>query len=567
MDDRTLELRDLKQALREVLADIPDKPLTDFAKQEKLLSGGFRPGKTAVLQEHILMTFGSALPACPDALARFLREQMPLARFLSLLDAKTVETYSKTFMTFFTKPLFLLALLADAREELRTYAADHLKAMEASLPEPDAAEETVKRLFAPLLSLADGTVSARRQNQTEELNKKIEETKQQARADRHRLTNEHAAELRDLKAKLTTAEWSRDEQIRRVTELEGKLRQEEEKRARRVQELLAERQIALFQGWLKPLVTLEQSVAADTAAPLLERAEAALAEQAKLDRAARLVAEQESRLARVTAMLERVETMLRHAQTHHPDLVAVQRDLSAERDALVRTLTPDTHSPFTAEVARRLLTATESDYESALTLLKLGQDLALIPPAEGRALLTDFHRRAARWASGVPEKAKDLIEGPSAIEKRNPALREALLGTQPAMLFFDGHNILNGLGRYRQRRGTAVTHEEGRDRVGRDLVRLLQNLPMTCAHLVWDGTQRATSTLSANVTLHFSGGTGEHRADRYIIDQLTYYRRTNPDLPLILVTDDRDFAGEANRLGAAVCRLHDFEAFLNAPTR
>lgn len=567
MDDRTLELRDLTRALRETLSAIPEKPLTDFAKQEKLLAGGFRPGRTAVLQESILMKFGPSLLTAQESFSGFLRGQMPAARFLALLEAKVIETHARTFMTFFTKPLFLLALLVDAREELRTYAATHLTAMETPLPEPEEAEKTVKRLFAPLLALADGNVSARRQNRTEELRKKLDEAERQARADRRTLTETHAAELRQLKTQLATAEWSRDEQKRRVTELEGKLRQEEEKRARRVQELLAERQIALFQGWLKPLIALEDAVSKNAAAPLLARAEAALAEQAKLDRAARLVAEQEDRLERITAMLERVDGMLLHAQTRHPDLLAVQRDLIAERDALAASLRPEVQNPFTAEVARRLLTATETDYDAALALLKLGQDLALITPADARTLLADFHRRAARWAAGLPEEAKDLLEGPSAIERRNPALRDALLGTKPAMLFFDGHNILNGLGRYKQRRGTAVTHEEGRDRVGRDLVRLLQNLPLVCAHLVWDGTQRATSTLSANVTLHFSGGTGEHRADRYIIDQLTYYRQTAPDLPLILVTDDRGFAGEALRLGATVCRLHDFEAFLNAPTR
>lgn len=566
MDDVTIGTPELTQALRETLKTIPPAALTKFATKQNLLAGGFRPGKTEVLQERIVMQYAGSLQNYHEDFAFFLREQMGAARFLSLLMPKEIEFHAKAFLVFFTKPLFLLALLVDSREELRDYAKSHLTAFETALPEPEEAKKTIERLFAPILSLATGA-SPRRQNQQEDLRRALEEAQKSAKADRRTLTEAHDKELRELKAKLATAEWSVNEQKKKVELLENKLKQEEANRTRIVKNLLAERQIALFQGWLKPLIQLEEAVSANPAAALLERAESALKEQEKLDRAAQLVTIQETRLAEIKAMLDRVNGVLLHAQTKHPELVTIQQELIAERDAITRSLQPETQNAFTAEVAQRLLAATEEDYDSALELLKLGKNLGLISAADARTLTTQFHQLASRWAVGIPDAAKDLLDEPSAIEKRNPILRDALCGKREIMLFLDGHNILNGLGRYKQRRGTAVTHEEGRERVSRDLVKLLQNLPMTCAHLVWDGAQKSDATLSANVMVHFSGGTGEHRADRYIIDQLTYYRKLNPTLPLVLVTDDRGFAGEATRLGATVCHLHDFEAFLNAPTR
>jgi hypothetical protein len=87
---------------------------------------------------------------------------------------------------------------------------------------------------------------------------------------------------------------------------------------------------------------------------------------------------------------------------------------------------------------------------------------------------------------------------------------------------------------------------------------------LVAVNLVWDGCAKTNHNLSENVLVHFSGGTGEHRADHYIINQIDYYK-DQTDLPMVLVTDDNGFAGDARKRGVQVCRLHDFEAFLDVP--
>ncbi len=149
-----------------------------------------------------------------------------------------------------------------------------------------------------------------------------------------------------------------------------------------------------------------------------------------------------------------------------------------------------------------------------------------------------------------------------AILRRNPELSAALRGEAALLVYLDGHNILNGLGRYKRRRGTAMTHTDLRAQVEKDVGRLFKALYKTYVHLIWDGDELSTREASENMSVHYSGGEGEHRADRYILELLK--NSTTPDsVPVLLVTDDKKFAGAAQTFGAKSCSLHDFEAFLN----
>jgi type VI protein secretion system component VasF len=122
--------------------------------------------------------------------------------------------------------------------------------------------------------------------------------------------------------------------------------------------------------------------------------------------------------------------------------------------------------------------------------------------------------------------------------------------------------MLNGLGRYRVPRGKPQSHEDARKQLEKDIVRQFADLPLVSVHLVWDGAEKSQHNLGSNVLVHFSGGTGEHRADKYIINQMEFFKRAS-DIPMVLVTADNGFAGDARKCGAEVCSLHDFEAFLN----
>ncbi len=571
MTEQPVDAAALGRSLEEALAAVPEAALESFAARRKLLAGGYRKGHPAVLRALIANALRPRLLTYDAETAAFLRAHLPEARLLSMLSREVLERRTAWFIAFFGKARFLLALLADPREDVRARVPERMPAEGNELPEAEAAGDLLAQAFAPIVRMGGGPAARDRDRERiAELLRRLEESEKARREERRKAEAESKARADEWKGKLATARFGIDERQRQIDRLTAALERERAERDRRVGELLAERQIRLFHGWLAPCAKAE-ALTAEPNVPLLARAEEAIAQQRRLDRASALRGELSGRLAETEAALARVDETLAGAMVRHPGLVAVRAELMAERDRLREALGDAEPDPLAAALAARIAAATEKDYEPTLTLLEAGERTGLLGKNTATRLRQAFRRRVSTWALGTPDAAKDAEEALAALEsdgaaaeRRNPALVKALRGVAPAMLFLDGHNILNGIGRYRQRRGVALTHEDARRRVERDAAKLLCNLPMTFAHLVWDGTEMSEHAAADNVSVHYSGGQGEHRADRYILDQLRFYRERF-EHPLIVVTDDNGFAGEAQKLGAAVCRLHDFEAFLNGP--
>lgn len=568
MTEPPIDAATLGRSLEEALAAVPEAELERFAAQRKLIGGGYRKGHPAVLRALIANALRGRLPAVEPEAAAFLRAHLPEARLLSMLSRKVLEARRAQLMAFFGKARFLLALAADAREDVRARVPEMMAAQGAELPEAEAAGDLLAQAFAPVARMGGGPAAhARDRDRIAELRQRLDEAEKARREERRKLEGEMQAQAAEWKGKLATAHFGIQERQKQIDRLTAALEREKAERDRRVNALLAERQVKLFQGWLTPCLAAE-AVLAQPNDDLLARAEKALEQQRGLDRASAQRAELTRRLSATEDALARVEAALAGAMVRCPELVNVRTLLLAERDRQREALGHAEPDPLVAALAARIAAATEADYEPTLDILKQGERIGLIGKAAAARLRQAFHRRVATWNLGAPEAAKDALtaleEESVAAERRNPALVAALRGTAPLMLFLDGHNVLNGIGRYRQRRGVPLTHEEARTRVERDTAKLLCNLPQTFGHVVWDGAEMTQHAAADNVLVHYSGGEGEHRADRYILDQLRFYRERT-DIPLLLVTDDNGFAGEALRLGAAVCRLHDYEAFLNGP--
>ena len=65
-----------------------------------------------------------------------------------------------------------------------------------------------------------------------------------------------------------------------------------------------------------------------------------------------------------------------------------------------------------------------------------------------------------------------------------------------------------------------------------------------------------------NVFEVYSGGEGEHRADRALVGQIEHCCRTMSGLPRILVTDDKELRAAARALGTRIMPVPQFGAFL-----
>jgi len=581
MTEPALTLADAARALADVLAALPEKALLDFARLANLPTSGHRPGgATAVLCTHILNALRPKLAALDKGARAFVRSALPEARLLALFSPEALAQHRPALMAFFGKARYALALLADEREALRESVPALLAAEGGDLPEPEAAAQTLERLFAPACRLsANPAGNTRLQQRLESLQQELDEQKKANK----RLRAEAETRLRDAersaKSQIATLEFSVAEQKRRAEELEQKLDKERQACDRRADARFNCRRIAFFRHWLEPCVRAEDALAADGPGDLAARVEQALALQAQADRASQNRAELGHRLQTARDLLAKVDGTLAGAVVRHPALLAVREELARECARLDEALRgPEIAlSPY-AEALRVRIDALEATDDRALgALLRTSERLGLLTKAELAELADRLGKRMMAWGLSMPELdrrtmlLREALENTlSDAERRNPLLAKALRGETAALLFVDAHNVLNGLGRYTIGRGAARTHEENRRRLEDDLCALLEHNALVHAYVVWDGKQTSECSRADNVTVHYSGGEGDHRADRYILDLLRFHGQPAGDedpLPRIVVTDDNDFGGQAVRLGAVVCRIHDFEAFLNALRR
>ncbi len=571
MIEQALDPRDLGRALESALESIAPAPLETFAERQKFLGGGYRKGHPAVLRAMVATALRPRLMTYDNAIAAFFREHLPEARLIAMLSPEVLTARAPQFQAFLGKARFLLALLFDARAEVRDRVPEWMAASGNELPEAEVAGDLLAQAFSPVVKLGGGPgAQARDRERIAALQLRLEALEREHKAASRQQATESRAEADDLKRRLETARFGIQERQRQIDRLTAALAREQKLRERRVNEAMAAAQITLFRGWLAPAVRAEAAMA-QADATLFERAQAAIEHQQNADRASRACGALADRLAEVEAMLRQVTETLARAQVRLPELMAIQAELTVERNRLRDQQPTAAPNPIVQAIADRIAGVTSTDYEPTRALLELGEKLKLISEKEARDLRQRFRQRISVWHLEGDEQAREkdaaldaLVSESLAAERRNPLLAKALCGAAPLLLFLDGHNILNGLNRYRQRRGTALSHEEARKRVEHDVRQLLMNLPLIVAHLVWDGLEMSDYNVSDNVKAHYSGGEGEHRADNYILDQLRYYRE-HEQLPMVVVTDDNGFAGEAARLGAAVCRLHDFEAFINGP--
>lgn len=202
--------------------------------------------------------------------------------------------------------------------------------------------------------------------------------------------------------------------------------------------------------------------------------------------------------------------------------------------------------------AERIASAISSARDESLASWRICLDLLAAAGAftddDRNALSATLKKRfAAIHAKGLGgiEAAKDEnLDSPRAI------LRRAIAGDIPAVLLIDAHNALFALQcRYRLPTEHRWPTAQARDWLARDIAGLLADAPNVRAYVVFDGPERSESTVSANVQIVYSGGTGEHRADGVLVDQAKFLASAGAENVLI-ITNDGELAGLASRHGA-----------------
>ena len=175
-------------------------------------------------------------------------------------------------------------------------------------------------------------------------------------------------------------------------------------------------------------------------------------------------------------------------------------------------------------------------------------DLIYYPPMTAQQIMQDLH--VARIRALKDEVARLKAELARAREEHDSLRRHfalALLAAQDAerigpdgtLLIVDGWNAILG----------SENIGGQRDRLTQLARAWLAAHPADRAWIVFDGHE-ANGSAEGRLRVSYTGGTGAHRADRLVCDYLRMRRYAGASGNVTVVTNDKDFRKEAERLGA-----------------
>jgi hypothetical protein len=127
-------------------------------------------------------------------------------------------------------------------------------------------------------------------------------------------------------------------------------------------------------------------------------------------------------------------------------------------------------------------------------------------------------------------------------------------------VLLDGHNVLHAM--YEEEVARKVPDQELRARLEAAVVSRFAGAHSAEVSLYFDSPQHDRDSLSPQVKRIFSGGSGQHRADRVLLEDLQQRHDADPRGLRIVVSSDGGVIEEAKRLGALTMYSAEFEGLL-----
>ncbi len=255
-------------------------------------------------------------------------------------------------------------------------------------------------------------------------------------------------------------------------------------------------------------------------------------------------------------------TQIQHARREALNPLPELRHIAAQLVREIADLTARLGLPTDAS-SSPVVTALLATTNEAKTLDELAQMRQFIQQATGFNLLQkedleQLYGALNETANRLYDQAKITRE-----MDREPApsrffLRRAVVQGDAFTLFIDGHNVLFELAEiFSPYFLDGIPKAKAREVLGQRLTRIFAQSGAEVI-LYFDGEEPTQSSLSAQVRVLFSGGTGAHRADTAILQHLLVLQQAGYAAPLCLVTRDADFARQAKAMGVIILHPEEF---------
>ncbi len=579
------------------LARLPDSKVRSLASEQGL-GAGFRANKMPPdVARSRLRSALEGYAELPEKIRLALRQVSPASALIVSLSDELVMEQSALLASSLGFAETVAALLLDGRASLRGHALEMLDDWDGSEPDEDSQREARTELMTSLQSLAQALQSLQPQNGTGSPSgpdcgtaDTTGTTPLTARTPRPQAERQLVLALREKRretgALARDLAASRQESDRLRTELERlrpalELTQQRADRAegeldvlrgdfealvqQRVQALLDARLLP----WLAPAEALARAAEDLRGQHLLKEAERLLQKQAVIDRRYGLRRVLQAELDDCRQMLERLAEAQAESLRPLPQLVPLQHEIRQQIQALQQQLgSPIDADPADGSSLARLRQA----MSQAATLEQLSAIRQALGAAEPLGLL-DADERARAFAQladlasrlyarqGICRTAAQDREGLRSLPLH--AMQSTLALGLRATLVVDGHNLLFTLpALFRSFFENGIPGGRARDALEQRLAALARRHPRLDIQLWFDGGTVSERTVSDNLRVRFSGGSGSNRADRQILAFLHHLGMASPDLARAVVTADQDEARAADRTGAMVMAPEELALWL-----
>ena len=313
-------------------------------------------------------------------------------------------------------------------------------------------------------------------------------------------------------------------------------------------------------SWLREPAALLAEVEKNPSADLTDRARQIIAKQEEIDRNAGNRRVLSDRLHTVRDLRDHVNALCRNSLNPLSELAGLLDELNAEANRLRSLLGFCDESEFIQNFMARIGQAGSPDDVAAYRQLLTSLNDARVLDREDLRLLFEYcdRRMDLAYDKRMPEALS-----PGAAASPFHSLKEAVVHNHEMIWLLDGHNILHALtDLFGELDSKGNPTEESRYRLSDALVALVGKADQCQIRLYYDGPERSEYSPSENVKVIYSGGEGDHKADRAVCAYLEYLRRTAPQVQAFVTTDDRDLRSRSTDAGANALSIDELYILL-----
>ena len=286
---------------------------------------------------------------------------------------------------------------------------------------------------------------------------------------------------------------------------------------------------------------------------LEDQIESVLKKQKELDAFHQCRSEIREEIQRMEAYRVRLTEAVEDSLNPLPDLIRVLQVVEKRMHQLDDLLNVPAPCSAVAEQLKRQIRIA-ADHDALRPVAKVIHGLAELqglPESELTMLQSEIKRRQdVLYLPHVPGVGRPLNADERLLQRIHRC---------PVLVLLDGHNIvLTQAEHYAVVMGDPTTERAARNQLVHMCMAITHRHSQIQIHCFFDGPESKKQQPSPCVSVIYSGGTGEHRADTAMCNYIEFLNTEKNDRFVVVVTDDRDLRSHCIELGAQVASTSFF---------